>query len=82
MLRVIGQDDPHTVYTREAKINLAPLLYNKGELTAEIKKRNNLFSHHRDMLEDKTLQRRVCCVWLRRIFLYLCTGGGRSGGPS
>lgn len=82
MLRVIGQDDPATVYTREAKINLAPLLCNKGELTAEIKKRNNLFSHHRGMLEDKALQRRVCCVWLRRIFLYLCTGGGRSGGPS
>lgn len=87
MLRVIGQDDPATVYAREAKLqNLAPLLCNKGELsaqlTAEIKKRNNLFSHHRGMLEDKALQRRVCCVWLRRIFLYLCTGGGRSGEPS
>ena len=44
MLKVIGQDDPATVYTREAKINLAPLLCNKGELTAEIKNETT-FSH-------------------------------------
>ena len=42
MLRVIGQDNPATVYTREAKINLAPLLCNKGELTAEIKNETTL----------------------------------------
>lgn len=36
MLRVIGQDDPATVYTRKAKINLAPLLCNKGELSAQL----------------------------------------------
>lgn len=35
---------PPTVYTREAKINLAPLLCNKGELTAEIKN-GTIFSH-------------------------------------
>lgn len=44
MLRAIGQDNPATVYTREAKINLAPLLCNKGELTAEIKNETT-FSH-------------------------------------
>ena len=30
MLRVIGQDDPATVYTRKAKINLAPFYAIKG----------------------------------------------------
>lgn len=44
MLRVIGQDNPPTVYTREAKINLAPLLCNKAQLTAEIKNETT-FSH-------------------------------------
>lgn len=44
MLRAIGQDEPATVYTRKAKINLAPLLCNKGELTAEIKNKTT-FSH-------------------------------------
>lgn len=44
MLRAIGQDDPATVYTREAKINLAPLLCNKGELTEGIKNETT-FSH-------------------------------------
>ena len=36
MLRVIGQDNPATVYARETKINLAPLLCNKGELSAQL----------------------------------------------
>lgn len=44
MLRAIGQDEPATVHTRETKINLAPLLCNKGELTAEIKNKTT-FSH-------------------------------------
>lgn len=48
MLRVIGQDDPATVYTRKAKINLAPLLCNKGELSAQLTegiKNETTFSH-------------------------------------
>lgn len=48
MLRVIGQDDPATVYAREAKINLAPLLCNKGELSAQLTegiKNKTTFSH-------------------------------------
>ena len=44
MLRAIGQDEPATVHTREAKINLAPLLCNKGELTEGIKNETT-FSH-------------------------------------
>ena len=44
MLRVIGQDDPPTVYTRETKINLAPLLCNKAQLTEGIKSETT-FSH-------------------------------------
>ena len=44
MLKVIGQDDPATVYKKKKKINLAPLLCNKGELTAEIKNETT-FSH-------------------------------------
>lgn len=49
MLRVIGQDDPATVYAREAKLqNLAPLLCNKGELSAQLTaeiKNETTFSH-------------------------------------
>ena len=48
MLRVIGQDNSPTVYTRETKINLAPLLCNKGELSAQLTaeiKNETTFSH-------------------------------------
>ena len=44
MLAVILQNNPSTVYTRKSKINLAPLLCNKGELTAETKNETT-FSH-------------------------------------
>lgn len=61
--------------------NLAPLLYNEGELTAEIKNETT-FSHITGVCWRIKRSSAGYVAYGYAVFFYLCTGGGRSGGPS